>query len=171
MNVDNPATALCKRPRANEYKAKAKVPHLRPVGEGDATICKHCLGYLAPLPLPVAMRAAPRRSVSYARPPTARATRRPRVMVPGLACMAGVACVAALVGGIWWLRPTTAIQISVAAPARIAEIVTSGSANKMPFAVAPTVPVGSAPRPQACILSLFRCHGRDRARLYPALMS
>ena len=91
-------------------------------------------------------------------------------MVPGLACMAGVACVAALVGGIWWLRPTTAIQISVAAPARIAEIVTSGSANKMPFAVAPTVPVGSAPRPQACV---GRCSVATAATKqdYPALMS
>lgn len=138
-------------------RQKQECPICAQWARADATVCKHCLGYLAPLPLPVTMPvptpAAPRRSVSYASPTPTPFTRRPTVNVLVLACIAGVAFVAALVGGIWWLRPTTATQISVAA-ARISESVTSGSANKTPppFTIAPTVPIENAARSQPALV-------------------
>jgi hypothetical protein len=129
-------------------KQKQKCPICDHWTKADATVCKHCLGYLAPLPLPMTMYTpAVSTRLSYETRPTTPVTRRLTVMALGLAGVAGVAGVAALVGGLWWLRPMPTTEKSVPTSARIAESVTSGSATKPPSAVAPTLPIVDASRP------------------------
>ena len=139
---------LSARGRASmSKKQKQRCPICNQWAKADATVCKHCLGYLAPLKLPmtVSAPAAPSR-LNYKTRPTTRVTRLPTVMALGLAGVAGVAGVSALVGGLWWLRPMPTTEKFVPS-ARTAESVTSGSATKPPSAVVPTLPIVDASPP------------------------